>query len=304
MTETSVCVSVVVPVYNDPEGIHTTLKALIDQSRGDYEILPVDNDSTDQTGDVISSVAADNADLVHPCEETEVQSSYAARNAGIRNGSGDIFIFLDAGVRVESTFVENVITSLESRNCDYLGCNVEVTVSPDPTFAERYELSLSFPVETYLQDKHFAPTCALGVRREVLDRVGIFDERLESGGDKEFGQRIYRAGFEQCYADDITAYHPARDSWSALRSKSLRIGRGSAQMRKYHPEIDGYHYPLHPINFLPPSPFRLRRRYSGEDVSLTSMVEFYLLEYALKLTQTYGALQETFTNWWSSHEDT
>ncbi len=203
---------------------------------------------------------------------------------------------------VSETWVADMITALVSNDYDYLGCNVEVVAEDQPNIWERYEQSFSFPVDTYINNKHFAPTCALAVKRDVFEEVGLFDERLESGGDKEFGQRVHRAGFEQGYAGDVTAYHPARNSWDALRSKALRIGRGRTQKRRYHPELDEPH-PLHPINYLPPSPFRLRRRFSGQDLSLPLLVGFYLLEYVLKLTQSYGALREMLAQRRSKREE-
>ena len=285
-------VSVIVPVYNDPDGVRVTLDSLTSQHYDRYCVLPVDNDSTDSTRTVIGEFSDSRPDLVVPTTESEVQSSYAARNTGINHSSGDVLLFFDADMWVPETWIEDMVSTLESNDYDYLGCTVEVVADDRPNFWERYEQSFSFPVETYLEDKHFAPTCALAVRREVFEEVGLFDHRLESGGDKEFGQRVHRAGFKQGYADDVTAYHPARDSWDALRSKALRIGRGRAQKRRFHPELDESH-PLHPFNYLPPSPFRLRRRFSGRDVSLPSLVGFYLLEYVLKLTQSYGMLKET-----------
>jgi len=288
-------ISIVVPVYNDPEGIETTLQSLIKNEHSDFRVIPVDNNSTDHTEEIISKITIKKSDIVQSYREKKIQSSYAARNTGIKNSEGEVLLFLDADMWVPETWIEDMVSTLKSNDYDYLGCNVEVVTGDQPTFWERYEQSFSFPVETYLKDKHFAPTCALAVRREVFEEVGLFDERLESGGDKEFGQRVHRAGFKQGYAGDVTAYHPARDSWDALRSKALRIGRGRAQKRRYHPEL-GETHPLHPINYLPPSPFRLRRRFSGQDVSVPSLVEFYLLEYVLKLAQGYGMLQETLTH--------
>ncbi|WP_081927319.1 glycosyltransferase [Halobellus rufus] len=286
-------ISVIIPVYNDSEGIRTTLNALVSQTAYDYEILPVDNNSTDQTREVIAEFVTSNPDIVWPLEETNRQSSYAARNTGIEYASGDVLLFLDANMWVTDTWVDGMTTTLETRGCDYLGCDVKLVANDEPTFTERYEQAFSFPVQTYLDNKHFAPTCALAVRREVFDKIGLFDEHLESGGDKEFGQRVHRVGFEQCYTSNVTAYHPARNSWDALKSKALRIGRGRAQMRKYHPEVGTYHHPLHPINYVPPSPFRLRRRFSGYSTSPLTLVGFYLLEFVLKLTQTYGMIHES-----------
>ena len=297
-----VSASVIIPAYNDPEGVRTTLRSLVVQSSDSYELLPVNNKSTDSTGTVVAEIATEFPDLVFPCEETEVQSSYAARNTGVEHGSGDVLLFLDADMWVPETWIEDMVSTLESNDYDYLGCNVEVVADDRPNFWERYEQSFSFPVETYLEDKHFAPTCALAVRREVFDEVGRFDERLESGGDKEFGQRVHRAGFEQGYAENVTASHPARDSWDALRSKALRIGRGRAQKRLHHSEFSEPH-PLHPINYLPPSPFRLRRRLSGRDPPIPSLVGFYLLEYVLKLVQSYGSIRETLSRRRTKRED-
>ncbi len=284
-------ISIILPVYNDREGIKTTLGSLSANQCENCEIFPVDNNSTDNTKDVIAEIASSHSNRIHPQEETDVQSSYAARNTGIEHASGDILLFLDADMWVPESWIKDMVDTLTSNDYDYMGCNVDV-VADQPNFWERYEQSFSFPVKTYLEDKHFAPTCALAVRREVFEEVGLFDDRLESGGDKEFGQRVHRAGFTQGYAPDITAYHPARDSWKALKSKALRIGRGRAQKRQYHPKL-GEPHPLHPFNYLPPSPFRLRRRFSGQDVSPASLVGFYLLEYLLKLVQSYGMVRET-----------
>ncbi len=292
MTKPFPNISVIIPVYNCPKGIETTLDSLIGQTVSDYETLPINNNSTDSTSEVIEEFKSTHASIIHPQKETNIQSSYAARNTGIHHASGDILLFLDADMWVPKTWIKKMVAVLESNNYDYLGCNVEVVVNDQPNFWERYEKAFSFPVETYLKDKHFAPTCALAVRREVFEEVGLFDERLESGGDEEFGQRVHRAGFKQGYAENITAYHPARDSWDALYSKALRIGRGQAQKNKYYSDTS---HPVHPINFLPPSPLRLRRRFSGKDVSIQSLAGFYLLEYVLKITQTYGAIREMLT---------
>jgi glycosyltransferase involved in cell wall biosynthesis len=296
-------VSIVIPVYNDPEGIRETVNTICKQTHDRYDVILIDNNSNDKTPILINKLTKKYPNIISAKEEIKIQSSYAARNTGIKHASGDVLIFLDADMWVPETWIESMASALEDKRADYLGCNVEVVADDQPTFWERYEQSFSFPVETYLENKHFAPTCALAVRRKVFDDVGLFDHRLESGGDKEFGQRVHRAGFKQGYAEDVTAYHPARDSFEALRSKALRIGRGRAQMRRHHSDVGDYHHPLHPVNYLPPSPFRLRQRFSGLDASLPSLAGFYLLEYGLKLAQAYGTLGESIELWRSDHEE-
>ena len=284
-------VSVIIPIYNDPEGTRTTLKSLVCQKYDNYEILPVDNASTDETPTVIESFAESYPELVEPLEETEIQSSYAARNTGIEHARGEILAFIDADMHVEEDWLERLVGFYEETDCDYVGYEVVVTTTADPTIWERYERSLAFPVEEYLGRERYAPTCALLVERSVVDQVGRFDERLVSSGDREFGHRVHRAGFEQCFTDEVTAYHPARSSFDALRSKAVRIGRGREQVRRFHPELGNAPHPLDPFGVAPPNPFRVRRQFS-EPTSVFGFFFFYLFEYVLKLFQQKGAIAE------------
>ena len=105
--------------------------------------------------------------------------------------------------------------------------------------ASRYDYHTGFPIEGYLEHQQFAPTCCLFVRREVFEDVGLFDHRLISGGDKEFGNRVDNAGYTQQFAADVTMYHPTRNSLNALIAKDLRVGRGLCQLQRYHPDRYG-----------------------------------------------------------------
>jgi len=279
-------VSVVIPVYNDTDGIRTTIHSIVTQSVRTYDVFPVDNDSTDGTGGVIREIANEHSDLVRPCKEIDVQSSYAARNTGIEHASGDVLLFLDADIWVPETWIEDMVTTLESNDYDYLGCNVEVVAEDRPNFWERYEQSFSFPVETYLEDKHFAPTCALAVRREVFEEVGLFDERLESGGDKEFGNRVHEAGYDLHYANDVTMYHPTRNSLRAHVKKDRRVGRGLCQLQRYHP--DRYGTPG-----VPPRPSGIKR--PDRDLPTRDRLAFGALSRLLTAVRGVGYCQEYLT---------
>ncbi len=248
----SIPLSVIIPVYNDPEGLETTVESLLDQTVDDYEILVADNGSTDLTRKLAKAYAT--RDRVIHVVEDEIQGSYAARNAGIAAARGEILCFIDADMWVDSTWLERVQERIRSDEADYLGCNVEIVVDEETIFAE-YNRENGFPVETYIAEENFAPTCCLVVRRSVIDAVGPFDKRLVSSGDAEFGKRVHRAGYEQAFAGDITMYHPARSSLLSLLQKQSRIGRGQVQRATYHPEPFALkRHPVHPFNFLPVPP--------------------------------------------------
>ena len=226
-------VTVVVPVYNDPTGIAATLSSLDTQPV--EQIIVVDNDSTDQTPDVVQSHDDDQITLL---EEHAIQGSYAARNTGIRAADTEILAFLDADMTVTEGWLKRAVQTFQHTDADYMGCNVELTL-PEDTLVGRYNARTGFPVEQYLEKEHYAPTCALLVKREVFEDVGRFDARLISGGDREFGERVHEAGYDQGYAADATVYHPARTSFESLAKKNFRVGRGFCQKQRYYPERYG-----------------------------------------------------------------
>jgi len=120
-------VSVVIPVYNDPDGIKKTLGSIVKQDYCNYTICPVDNKSTDNTDKVIKSFKSQHPEEITPVVERDQQSSYAARNTGINaSNNPDLYLFLDADMWVPENWIRDMIATLTSSNCDYLGCNVEL----------------------------------------------------------------------------------------------------------------------------------------------------------------------------------
>lgn len=274
-------ISVIIPVFNDPEGVKQTLRSLTEQSGYPaYEIIVVDNGSTDSTSVVIRDFEERYPDLVFGYSEMDIQSSYAARNTGIQHASGEILAFIDADVTVDECWVADISEKFRSSDVDYLGCNVKMYIPDgDDSIWARYDVAMGLPVEHYLRTKQFAPTCALAVRSEVVEEAGRFDETLVSGGDKEFGKRVSDRGFTLSYAPDIVVEHPARTSFESLVNKATRIGEGQVQLWERH---DLAMHPISPLRLLPPSPERVKNRTQSSRLPLS----VYLISYFLKLIQT------------------
>lgn len=228
---------VVVPVFNDPDGITQTITS-IDPIRC-LAVRIVDNGSTDSTHETVRSLSA-NIEEVYPHVESTVQSSYAARNTGIRHTDADVLAFLDADMTVSNDYFDRALAHLHDNDLDYLGCRVDLTIPDDePTLTARYNAHTGFPVQQYLERHRYAPTCALFVRREVFEGVGLFDPRLLSGGDMEFGNRVDAAGYEMGYCADAVVQHPVRSSFRSLYGKNVRVGRGHCQLQRYYPDRYG-----------------------------------------------------------------
>lgn len=289
-------VSVVVPVYNDPAGIRATLESLVAQTYPSeaYEVVVVDNGSIDETLEVARAVATIHPDLVRVERETDVQGSYAARNTGIRASSGEYLAFVDADVVADADWLAAGVSAMCERDADYVGCRVDVAC-PEGTLVGRFNQCTGFPVERYVEQNEFAPTCALFVARDVFRDLGPFDADLVSGGDTEFGQRVAASGRELHYAPEVRVTHPARTSLRSLLEKYVRIGRGVTQRRRTYPDRYDPHPIWHPISFAPPHPLRFHRTFgdSWTTLSPTERAGMYAIGYLRRLAETAGRLAET-----------
>lgn len=289
-------VSVVLPVYNDPDGVETTLESLTSLHYPDecYEILVVDNDSTDETPQVIQSFADDHTN-VSMLVERDVQSSYAARNRAVEVSRGDILAFIDADMHVEADWLEQIVDVLAESGADYIGCDVELYTPGERTAADHFDKLRGFDIERYINKLQFAPTCCLVVRREVFETVGSFDDRLVSSGDMEFGNRVADAGFDIHFAQNVTMYHPTRSSLRSNMKKAVRIGRGRYQLSKYYPERYGSKFRclLNPAGYLPPVPWLLSESFRGwESLSLREKAIIYAIATVASMGRSYGRVSE------------
>jgi glycosyltransferase involved in cell wall biosynthesis len=301
-------VSVIVPVYNDSSGIGVTLSSLVAQTypTRTHEILVVDNGSSDGTRDVIHEFAEEHSQ-VRLLVEDAIQSSYAARNRGIREARGDILAFIDADMWVEDSWLCEVVESLDVHDIPYIGCDVEISVSDEGrSIVQRFIQRMLWDIEAFIQNDHFAPTACLVVRKELFEAVDLFDDRLISGGDMEFGQRIHQAGFKQRFEGGVTVYHPARSSVRGLLSKMFRVGRGLYQYHRYHPNRFEKRIWLQPGSYLPPHPRRFyhRVRQNAESSSFIEIISFYLLAYSIRLSRTAGVAYESCRHLLSGEDTT
>ena len=276
-------VSIITPVYNDFPGLRETVDSLAALSTEiDWEFVAVDNGSTDGTYERAERYVADRLDGTVLLEDG-IQSSYAARNAGVRHSDGDVLAFVDADMTVPEGWLEDALETVRAADADYVGCNVELVLPAEPTLAARYDHHSGFPVGHYLEGQRFAPTCCLFVRREVFAEVGLFDHRLTSGGDKEFGNRVDETGYDLHFASDVTMYHPVRDSLRALVAKDLRVGQGLCQLQRYHP--DRYGSPG-----IPPRPSGVKQ--PDPDLERRERLAFGALETALTGVRGVGYYRE------------
>jgi len=297
----NLAISVIIPVYNDQCGLKDTLDSLVNQNfpKKDFEIIISDNGSSDNTLDTAEMFTEKYPELIHIVVENNIKSSYAARNKGIKASKGSIIAFIDADMSVDKDWLTRIVSSLEKYRVDYLACKVEIYLKENSIFG-LYNKMTGFPVEQCIINNHFAPTCCLIVRKIVFERVGLFDSKLISSGDYEFGNRVYRFGYKLYYDPTIIMMHPARSSFKRTFCKFFRIGRGTRQISFYYPK---YYKEMHRniLNlryYLPSKPWSFFERMKGYKIwnksSLLTKIGFYLISWEVELTMQIGYIYESF----------
>ncbi|MEL7227372.1 MAG: glycosyltransferase [Cyanobacteria bacterium J06576_12] len=225
-------VSVIIPVYNDPKGLQKCLEALDNQSypKTDYEVLVVDNGSSKSPAPITDTY--ENVSLISEAEP----GSYAARNTGIAKATGNIIAFTDADCIPSESWLEAGVDCLQSSDRSGLVAgriDLFFRDPKNPTAVEIYEsVEMGFSQAEFLREQHYALTANLFTYKRVIEDVGLFSTTLKSGGDKEWGQRVFAANYPQVYADDAQVYHPTRHSFKALYKRVTRIVGGKHDAAK------------------------------------------------------------------------
>ena len=241
--DNTVDISVIIPVFQDKDGLIDTVNSLIAQDfpKDRYEVIIVDNNSQDDTKQAAMELRKAHPDLIKVVYQDQIQNSYATRNAGVKAAKGDIYCFIDADMKAEVDYLANISRHFDkNEELMYFGCNVKILKTAS-TVSAKMNRNSGFKIKKYFEKSNFVVTACLSVRGKIFEQVGYFDDRLESGGDKEFGQRVHAAGFKQHYDHDLVLYHPSRSTYASMLKKYKRIARGHAQLVHYYPERYSYY---------------------------------------------------------------
>jgi len=285
-------ISIIIPAYNREEGLKDTLDSAINQTypKEHYEVLVVDNMSTDGTLEVIKKYEDTYPNLVKGLTQEKIQGVSPTRNEGIRNAEGDVFVFIDADMWAEENWLE-VIAEEFKKGTKYLGYDVEIVEEEENLFSDFNKYN-GFRIEEYIKDRNYSGTGCTAVAREVIEDVGMFDIRLDFSEDKEFGNRVHENGYKIKYTENTKVYHEARDSFSSLLRKYFSIGRGHCQLANSYPnryqELKRSIFNF--IHLLPDPPDILKR--SVYPKIGIKMFEFFLLKWIFKIATHIGYAYE------------
>ena len=218
-------VSVIIPVYNDLKRLEKCLKSLEKQTyfRNLYEVIIVDNNSEEDVENFVKEFSF----VCHTCEN--MPGSYAARNKGISVAKGEVLAFTDSDcIPATDWLTKGVESLLQIPKGGMVAGKIELVFKNqnNPTVVELYDSINFLRQKTYVEELNFGATANLFTLKDVFEVVGLFNTNLKSSGDREWGQRLFKAGYKQVYAEDVCVAHPARAELKEIQTKASRIVEG------------------------------------------------------------------------------
>ncbi len=245
--------SVVIPTFNRRPVLERSLSALLDQDlpADDFEIIVVDDGSTDDTSELLRGWKAH-------CAFCALQSPHrgvsSARNLGVQAASGDLILFLDDDLIGAQDLLRQHCTS----HLPYETCIVNGRIRTAPNSAKtvvRHLTELSDPAYLSMgpaMDGHDPKSIPPGITvipsianssmpRDLLLRSGGFDEQILAGEDLELKLRLWKMGASFRYQSAAVAYELYdKSSWQYLRIQARALGAGDIRISRKHPEFRPY----------------------------------------------------------------
>jgi succinoglycan biosynthesis protein ExoA len=249
-------VSLIVPCYNEQSTIRLLLDAIYTQTypRPLLEVIIADGLSTDQTRIVIAEFQHEHPDLAIEVIDNHRRNIPAALNCALAVAKGIYIVRLDAHSVPASDYVERSIVALEAGRGENVGGLWRIQPGTTGWIASAIAAAAAHPMGVgdaryrYSTEPGLVDTVPFGAfRRDLIDRIGSFDEELLSNEDYEFNARIRKSGGRVWFDPQIRSVYFARSTLLGLARQYWRYGFWKLRMLQRYPRSIRWRQALPPV---------------------------------------------------------
>jgi glycosyltransferase involved in cell wall biosynthesis len=220
-------VSVIIPCRNEEEFIEDCLESVISQTypQDNIEIIVIDGMSEDETRKILEKYSKKYSFIKFLDNPKKITPT--ALNIGIQSSKGDVIVRMDAHAIYKNNYIEKCINSLLKTGADNVGGIWKIKEANDSLIAKviTYVLSSSFGsgdayYKTKKSDKiREVDAVPFGCyRKQIFDKLGLFNEGLKRSQDMEFNLRISKHRGKIILDPNIVAfYYPKSNLWDFFK---------------------------------------------------------------------------------------
>ncbi len=226
-------ISFIILTWNSAQHIERCIKSLfrtIDKTENPFEILIVDNGSTDGTVEILRNYANQKTGIVKPIYLANNLGTTYSRNLALKQSQGQYICIVDSDVE----FIEGTIQLLITRLQNYTSIGLiapkllygsgmlQKSIDSFPTIPSKIYRFLFLKIQERIEQRRnqslearevdYAISAFWFFRRSLLDSVGFLDEKIfYAPEDVDYCLRIWKAGFKVCYEPTVSAIHNAQE---------------------------------------------------------------------------------------------
>lgn len=232
-------VSIVIPCRNEEKYIGKCLDAFMEQtySKELFEVLVCDGFSNDKTREIVKEYGEKYSNI--KLLDNEGLSAPKGMNVGIKYSKADIVIIFGAHAYPDKKFIESNVKALENQEVGCTGGPIK-TISENET-GKAIALAMSSPFGVgnalfrFAKEEMFVDTVAFGAyRREVLEKIGYFDEDLVRNQDDELNYRVVKSGYKILLSPKIKSTYYSRGSLKKLWKQYYQYGFWKVRVMQKH----------------------------------------------------------------------
>jgi len=224
-------VSVIVCTYNGGRTLDQCLSSLLALDYANYEVIVVDDGSTDETRSVLSRNPG--IRVIHQ----ENQGLGAARNVGLQAASGEIVAYTDSDCYADRDWLTHLVAQLERSGASAVG---GPNLNPRGTWlAACVAASPGQPTHVLIDDQtaEHIPGCNMAFRREALEAINGFDSQFRTAGDDvDVCWRLQHEGYQITFAPGATIWHHPRQTPIHYLRQQAGYGQAEGLLHFKHPD--------------------------------------------------------------------
>jgi len=228
-------ITVAIATCNRADTLKRALSCIVNQelsANHTYEVVVIDNGSTDRTEEVVRTCDSENAGKVRYVQELRKGLPFV-RNMAVRECRGEWLAFFDDDQLTDRRWLQTLYETATSSDAQFAGGSRDLVIEANeiPALSEESRFLLGEvlePVAQLYHNKFLPSTGNVLIRRSLFDEVGTFDQEVLDGGeDSDFFNRVVRRGIKGAYNPEALVHHlisPNRLESDYLRWIAFRYG--------------------------------------------------------------------------------